>query len=453
MSARGARLGLTTRGSALLTAGITAAICGAALGQRDLVRVAFLLMAAPLVASIVVSRSRLSVSCQRIVRPARVSSGVPVLVEITLANQSLLPTGSLMLEDALPSPSQQRARFTLDSLRGREQRSLAYRLPLVARGHYQIGPLRMRLADPFGLVERTRSFRSVNTVVVLPAVEPLPQSQLPDAWDSSHQASSHSVGSLGADDASIREYRYGDDLRKVHWRSTARHGATMVRQEERPWHARTVLLLDTRAAAHRRAVDVPGGSPHPAVDTRELDSFEWAVSAAASIAVLLRAKGRELAIVAAPLPTDVGSPEMLLDRLADLTATGEADLRGALDATDSVGKDSTLFAILGALDDTSLQLLSKDKRSPGSAVALLLDTSSWTLVPEPARQRHRDAFELARVTLTSAGWRVMPVRRGDPIEEIWAALISSRLAGTGRVGAANAASARNPMTDFPGVRT
>ena len=426
MSVRPSRLGLTTRGSALLTASITAAICGVALGQRDLVRVAFLLMAAPLVASIVVSRSRLSVSCQRIVPSERVPPGTPVMIQLTLQNQSMLATGSLMLEDALPAPLTQRARFTLDSLRGREQRSLAYRLPFAGRGRYQVGPLRMRLADPFGLVERTRSFRSVSTVVVLPAVEPLPQSQLPGAWNSSHQSHSHSVGSLGSDDASIREYRYGDDLRKVHWRSTARHGTVMVRQEERPWHARTVVLLDTRAAAHRRAsgqtAEIDAGA-----DPRELSSFEWAVSAAASITVLLRSKGREVDFVAGSLPTAVGNPHDLLDRLSDLDTGSETDLRVDVHRADGLDRDGTLFAVLGTLDASSLRLLTQERRSPGSAVALLMDTWSWTDTPESARPRERASYELARVTLTGAGWRVVVVRCGDSLEEVWNSLISAPL--------------------------
>src|SRR3712207_9275576 len=40
-----------------------------------------------------------------------------------------------------------------------------------------------------------------------------------------------------------RAYRHGDDLRKVHWRATARTGEPTVRLEERPWRGPGSLPL------------------------------------------------------------------------------------------------------------------------------------------------------------------------------------------------------------------
>ena len=70
-----------------------------------------------------------------------------------------------------------------------------------------------------------------------------------------------------------RAYRDGDELRRVHWRSTARYGELMVRREEQRWRNRAVLFLDTRQNGH--------GGRGPA------SSFEYAISAAASIGVHL----------------------------------------------------------------------------------------------------------------------------------------------------------------------
>ena len=448
-------LGLTARGSALMTAGITALFCGYVLGQRDLVRVAILLVGAPIIAAVFLSRSRISIASQRSAEPNRVPPGVPILLRISLTNQSILATGSLMLEDRLGPPFEQRARFTLDSLRGRETRTLAYHLPTANRGEYRVGPLVMRLADPFGLVERTRSFRAVSDILVLPAVDPLPPAPLPGAWDSSLQAGSHAIGSHGSDDASIREYRYGDDLRKVHWRSTARLGSMMMRQEERPWHGRTSVLLDTRAVAHRRR-SFPAGTFDD--DPRQSDSFEWALSAAASVATHLQGRGRNLDLVAGELVLRGLAPGLLLDRLARLSPASAVNLGLSLSAAEAGGDESNIFAILGAVDEASLRSLTRRHRSPGSALALLLDTPTWatqldnaradgarpladvdgaasgTTTPAPApRPGGTPEVIRAELALTGAGWRVHRVQAGAPTADAWLALMNQSSPGAMRM--------------------
>ena len=91
------------------------------------------------------------------------------------------------------------------------------------RGRYQLGPLSIRLTDPFGMCELTRSFTASDTLVVTPPVHAAARTCAlvrrvdrqrrepgPVAWPT-----------RGEDDAATREYRQGDDLRRVHWRSTA----------------------------------------------------------------------------------------------------------------------------------------------------------------------------------------------------------------------------------------
>ncbi len=85
------------------------------------------------------------------------------------------------------------------------------------------------------------------------------------------------TAAVGDDDVIPRAYRNGDELRRVHWRSTARYGELMVRREEQRWQDRAVLLLDSRRSAHT------GSGPS--------SSFEFAVSAAASVGVHLARQG------------------------------------------------------------------------------------------------------------------------------------------------------------------
>ena len=142
---------------------------------------------------------------------------------------------------------------------------MAYTVRADVRGRYEVGPLVVRLTDPFGLCELTRSFPSMDQLTVIPQVVALPSVRLAGEYAGAGESRARSVAVHGEDDAATREYRHGDDLRRVHWRSTARVGELMVRREEQPWESRATVVLDTRATAHR------GEGPTA--------SFEWAVSA------------------------------------------------------------------------------------------------------------------------------------------------------------------------------
>src|SRR6266700_116742 len=216
------RPGFTTRARCLVAGGLTAAICGLLFGETDLVRAGCLVVAVPVVAAIIVNRSQVTIASRRGVSHARAAAGSEVVIQLTVTNRSLLPTGALMLEDRLPAGLTGRARFVLDGLNGRETRTVAYHMPALPRGSYNAGPLRVRLTDPFGLIDATRSFTARSRFVITPIVDRLPDLHLPNSWDLGENAGSHSIGSRGADDASTREWRHGDDLRKIHWRSTAR---------------------------------------------------------------------------------------------------------------------------------------------------------------------------------------------------------------------------------------
>src|SRR5205823_12945703 len=103
------------------------------------------------------------------------------------------------------------------------------------------------------------------SLMVAPLVHHLPAVRLGGGWAGAGESMSRSVATAGEDDSATREYRLGDDLRRIHWRSTARRGELMVRREEQPWQSRAVVLLDSRESAHH------GDGP--------LSSLEWAVSA------------------------------------------------------------------------------------------------------------------------------------------------------------------------------
>src|SRR5689334_11710424 len=204
---RTALSGLTTRGRCLLAAGIALGLCGIGLGQRDLLRAAIFLIALPLAAVAVVARTRYRLACSRQLDPARVEAGRPSTVRLRLDNVSRLPSGVLLMEDALPYVLGGRPRFVLDRVEPKGVREVSYPVRADVRGHYRVGPLSVRLTDPFGLVELTRAFASTDDLVVTPVVSPLPAVRLGGDWAGGGDASSRSVAVSGSDDAATREYR------------------------------------------------------------------------------------------------------------------------------------------------------------------------------------------------------------------------------------------------------
>ncbi|MDH6227397.1 uncharacterized protein (DUF58 family) [Streptomyces sp. MJP52] len=226
---RVALAGLTTRGRSFLAAGAAAGVCAYVLGQEDLLRVGLLLAALPLLSAVAVHRTRHRVTSSRRLSPARVPAAAEARVHLRVDNVSRMPTGLLMLQDRVPYVLGSRPRFVLDRMEPGGRREVSYRIRSDLRGRYPLGPLELRLADPFGMCELTRSFAARDMLTVVPRVEPLPPVRLGGGAQGYGDGRRRSMAVAGEDDVLPRGYRYGDDLRRVHWRSTARYGELMVR--------------------------------------------------------------------------------------------------------------------------------------------------------------------------------------------------------------------------------
>src|SRR6266508_4556232 len=175
---RQALRGLTTRGRAFVAAGITASLCALLLGQKDLLRVGILLVALPLVAALVVGRTRLRLQVRRSLTPDQVSVGTQATVELALSNQGRMLAGLLLLEDRIPYVLGHRPRFVVDRVSPNWRRKVSYQIKSDVRGLYQVGPLMLTVADPFGLVETSRVFAESQTLLVTPKVQRLPSVRL-----------------------------------------------------------------------------------------------------------------------------------------------------------------------------------------------------------------------------------------------------------------------------------
>ncbi|MFB4307732.1 DUF58 domain-containing protein [Actinomadura sp. GTD37] len=413
---RRALAGLTTRGRSFVAAGATAIVCAVVLGERDLLRAGVLVLVLPLLCMLAVSRTRYRLACARRLDPARLPVGREARVDLRLENVSRLPSGLLMVEDRVPYALGGRARFVLDRIESHGSRQLGYRIRSDVRGRYRVGPLTVRLADPFGMVELVRSFSLSDTLTVTPRIVPLPHGRLSGAWTGGGDSVARAVSAAGEDDVAPREYRHGDDLRRVHWRSTARHGELMVRREEQHFQSSGTLFLDTRRAAHWG--EGLGGS------------FEQAVSATASIGVHLVRTGMSLryftdAGEALPTAPSEGAFEgLLLDALAvartskgGSLSAGLAALRGARGGGRE--RDGLIVAVFGALSAEEARSVAAVRRGAGTCVAVLVE--GGPAQADGGADAGAAGGAQAAGLLRAAGWRVLPVRSAAELARAWTA--------------------------------
>ncbi|MFG2061363.1 DUF58 domain-containing protein [Micromonospora sp. NPDC048871] len=400
--------GLTTRGRSFLAAAVAAAISAGILGEKDLLRVAVLLAVLPLLAALYVGRSRYKLACHRSLEPHRMPVGANARVVLRLQNMSRLPTGTLLLEDRLPYALGSRPRVVLERLGAHQASSVAYTVRADVRGRYEVGPLMVRMTDPFGLCELTRAFPGTDRLTVVPQVVPLPSVRLPGEYAGSGESRARSVAVHGEDDAATREYRRGDDLRRVHWKSTARTGELMVRREEQPWESRATVLLDTRAYGHH------GDGPTA--------SFEWAVSAAASIAVHLRQAGYKLRLVTGAgvdIDAGEGGDGQLLDHLAEVRLDQRVEITTLMQHVRQRSDGGLIIGLFGSLSTAEAELLAGLRANNATCVSFLLDSSAWLNLPAQARAEADQAHDAAALALLQSGWRVIGVDHGGRLPALW----------------------------------
>src|ERR1022692_629369 len=304
----------TVRGASFLAAGIVGILAGLILGSDAMISVGVMLVCLPVFSALTARRARYQLRCERHIIPPRVAPGHPARVAVKLENVSRISTGLLLAEETIPYSLGARPRYVLNGIERGGAREVSYQLRSDLRGKFVVGPMRVRIADVFGLVELTANFATQNTLTVTPKIVPLTSASVTGSWSSDGEGRTRMTAAAGDDDVIPRAYRDGDELRRVHWRSTARYGELMVRREEQRLQDRAVVILDSRRSAH--------------VGTGPSSSFEFAVSAAASVGVHLAGSGLDGHVLtdSGPLAGSAMFEDVLLDALSVIIPSLNLDL-------------------------------------------------------------------------------------------------------------------------------
>ncbi len=431
----------------MLAAGMTLTVCGVALGFGDLVRIGALALLLPLISLLATNRERADLQVRRSPHPPLLAAGQPASVQVTLRNRGNRSTPVLLAEEHVGLGLGEGTRVVVPSLRPGQSWEFGYPIRPLRRGRHQLGPLDLHRRDVFGLSASSVRVLDVAEVVALPVVHRLIGSSV--TIGTGIEGTNPTLVALhGEDDASLRGYQQGDDLRRIHWPVTAHRGELMVRHEGQPTLLRALIVIGGYAApplpagSSRSLPAGPGGTAGPGATAvpAAVQMLDWMVEALASVTVHLAGGGYALHVLT-PLTLGASTAAVRLTPAQALRALAVVDP----DAPEYAGPPASLIAaardltgqggvVVTAISDhdkaTAHQVLSiKGGTTPG--MLFILDSASFGAWPEPSPASPRGRADRLAGLARSGGWRVAVVRRGDSMAGLWAAMNAE-----GRIGVA-----------------
>lgn len=419
----------SVRGWALALTGAVIWGAGIAFGSEPLDTLGFTLIAFVFIAIAVVRLSRHDLDITRRVAPERANAHQPVTVTLQITNRGRGPAPLLLIEDKLPFGISGRARFAVNGIEPGGTRETTYRIEAAARGKYSIGPLDALISDPFGLARIRTSGAETSTLLVHPRVETLSLPRdLGEHRSAAASALRQPTGPRGEDFYTLREFAEGDELRKIHWPSTAKRGKPMIRQEETPWHMRATILLDDRRGVHEGE-----GSQ---------SSFEQAVQGAASVVDLYHRSSYGFRFAGAHsdgVPSGKGTHHFnrCLDLLAMVQLRGprteddESLLSRLSEIEQRGGAEETLVILTGSLDAAAANAIARCKRMYKQIVVASWPAHRFGAASTKSRWAGESDVVNLTTVLARSGVRVLVLGPGEHLAQAWSAT-STKLRGGDR---------------------
>jgi len=251
-----------------------------------------------------------------------------------------------------------------------QQRSYIAYTRLNRRGSFLLGPTNLISGDPFGLFQNKLKLKSENRLVVLPYIVDLKRFPSPVGMFPGGRAIRRKTYEITPQAAGVRDYVPGDALRRIHWPTSARRDRLYTKEFDQDPQADVWVFLDAYAPAHYRKEDAVEPEAlrvdrlwmwQKRVEVKlPTDTFEYAVSAAGSVANYYIKQGRTVGFACAADVLTVLSPERgerqltkILETLTFLNSVGNLPLIGLVEAqAPSLPRASTVVLMTAATDET-----------------------------------------------------------------------------------------------------
>ncbi|MDQ6849132.1 MAG: DUF58 domain-containing protein [Actinomycetota bacterium] len=296
-----------------------------------------------------------ALSLTRAIQPPRVTKGSPAIAVLSFANKSRRTVGVTVANQPFGGAQ---VRTLIPRLRPGEQGLRTYLLPTRRRGIFDVGPVEVSRRDAFELFRTSRKFGDIERIWIYPRVlgfRTLPAGQTRHLEGPSSDTSPQGNITFHR----LRDYVSGDDLRLVHWRSSARTGRLVVKHNVDTSQPYSVVLLDQRPSHYTE------------------ESFESAVDVAASVLVAGSANKAPVELRLTDAST-LGGPRLrdvtpLIDHLTAVAPHAAGSLQRQLLALRHARSGTSLVVITGVLDVADLPYVAALRRRFERLVVISLD--------------------------------------------------------------------------------
>jgi uncharacterized protein (DUF58 family) len=418
----------TGRGTAIGIAATSFLVAGRLLGIPDFFEIGVALLILVIGGMVVTRRANRAVSVTRAIVPPRVPVGSTTRVEVTIRNPDRHQTPPLIYRDTLPSALPGRARFGVGPIPGRSNKVVHYELVPTRRGIFEVGPGELTFTDPFGSAVRRVELVGGSRITVHPEIETLIRGgDLGERFGAGRMRRMTPTVS-GGEFFTLREFQAGDDLKKIHWASTARLGKLMLKQEEQLSQMLATIVLDDRRSLHHRGA---------------VDSFEQSVRSAASLVHLYIGAGFYVRLSFAGTSSSPKRDEFgrgtdhynrLLDSLAVAATCEEGDLAGKLAALRATSTGGVLAVITTEAEEAHAALTQRLIDRSSFKIAVIHPIHDFRTPSRMEAERRERQLDGALRLMTDAGISPVVSRAGRPLAEAWSERLVRALTMRGRVG-------------------
>ncbi len=341
------RIHISQRRTTVIALALVALLGGLLTGRELLFSLAYLLALLLIISFGWAWANMRFVHLSRLTRTRRTQVGRPLEERFMVRNTWVVPKLWLEVRDRATLPGHYSS-HVVNNLGPNGTYSWRVNTICRERGRYQLGPIRLRTSDPFGLFPMERDLIPTTNVVIYPMTFDIHTFALPVGILPGGDALRRRTHVVTTNAAGVRDYAPGDSFSRIHWRSSARRDRLIVKEFELDPLADIWVVPDMAIFEHMSAPRSHNSAPRPGdlpawlspePFTLPESTEEYTVTIAASLSQYFLRQDRAVGMMAYGQTAEIVQPDRgerqmnrLLETLSVLRAQGQVPVSDMLNA-------------------------------------------------------------------------------------------------------------------------